>query len=261
MYPERIVCLAAEIPAILYELGALDRVVGISAYTTRPPEALNIPKVSGFQNGSIKRILDTKPDVAILTSAVQNGLAAELGKAGVTVIHLYPQRLQDLFSTITLLGNIVGAPDRASALNERLETAIDAVRGEAKRLPRRPRVYFEEWMDPLITGIGWVSDVIELAGGEDVFRTKATGGLSASERVIQPEEVIAADPEIVFASWCGKPFRHEEFYARPGFSQISAVHNHRVYEWSGEILQCGPMLVDTLESLHQVIAKVARSEH
>ncbi|GMA56526.1 hypothetical protein GCM10025858_10290 [Alicyclobacillus sacchari] len=172
MYPERIVCLAAEIPEILNELGALDRVVGISAYTTRPLEALSIPKVSGFQNGSIKKILETKPDVAILTSAVQNGLAAALGQAGITVIHLYPQRLQDLFSTISLLGNVVGASDRASALNARLQLAIDEVRVKAERFPRRPRVYFEEWMDPLITGIGWVSDLIELAGEKTSFEPR-----------------------------------------------------------------------------------------
>jgi iron complex transport system substrate-binding protein len=243
----------AEIPEILYHLGALDRVVGISAYTTRPLEALNIEKVTGFQHGNIKRIMKNNPQLAILTSGVQQKLANDLAQEGVSMLHLNPHRLEDMFDSITLIGNLVGEAERAKQLNSRLREEVEEVRTLASRLPRRPRVYFEEWMDPFICGTGWVSDLIEIAGGQDVFRQRSIEGRRAAERIVSPEQVIDAAPEIILASWCGKPFRPEELMNRPHFSDVPAVQAGAVYEIKSEILQCGPMLMDSLRELHTII--------
>ena len=264
MHPSRIVCLAAEIPEIFWRLGALDRVVGISAYTTRPAEALALPKVSGFQNGSAERIARAAPDLAILTSGVQRDLAAKLGEAGIAVLHLHPHRLSDMFAHIRLLGQIAGAAGRAESLCAELTAEVEAVRRAGAVLPRRPRVYFEEWMEPLICGAGWVSDLIEIAGGEDVFRERAVAGRAARERVVAPAEVAAADPELILASWCGRPFAADALMERPGARDTAAVRARDVHEVSGEILQCGPMLVDALQEVHARVRacaeRLARAE-
>ncbi len=253
MYPERIACLAAETPDILHELGALDRVVGISAYTTRPAAALALPKVSGFSHGSVERILAVKPDLVILTSSVQRELAVGLGAAGATLLHLHPHSLSDLFHSVELLGNIVGEPARAADLNARMSTEVRRIRQAAQTLPRRPRVYFEEWMDPPIAGVGWVSDIIEYAGGQDIFRERAVKGRRAAERTVTVEEIVAADPELVLASWCGKPFSAAQFTDRAGMRQVAAVRAGRVHELEGEILQCGPGLLPQLRLVHDLV--------
>lgn len=255
MYPERIVCLAAEIPEILHRLGALDRVVGISAYTKRPPEALDIPKVSGFKNGNMKRILKGRPDVAILTSVVQEELATELSERGVTTLHFNPHRLDDMFHTILLLGNLIGKSDQATQYVAELKNEVEVIRQQAAELPFRPRVYFEEWMDPIIVGTAWVSDLIEMAGGTDVFREKSVMVRRASERVVEMSDIISSSPDIVLASWCGKPFELTHFLSRPGFSDIPAVKNEMVIEVDSEVLQCGPMLLDSLKVIHSIIRK------
>ena len=256
-YPERIVCLAAEIPGILAELGALDRVVGISAYTTYPQEALTIPKVSGFQHGSVARILAQKPDVVIVTSMVQQKLAAGLAERGASIVHLNPHRLEDLFNNVQLLGAIVGEAQRALALVNHLYAEIEAVRRVASEsLRRRPRVYFEEWMDPLIAGVGWVSDLIEAAGGTDVFRERSLAGRQARDRTVTREEWIAAQPDIIVASWCGKPFQPEQILARPQAHTVPAVQTGRVYEMDATILECGIRLVDRLHDLVRIIQEV-----
>ncbi|MCY0874673.1 MAG: ABC transporter substrate-binding protein [Firmicutes bacterium] len=253
MYPDKIVCLAAEIPEILHALGALDRVVGISAYTTRPAAALQIPKVSGFQYGSAQRVASTDPDVAILTSGVQKKLAAELAQLGVTLVHVNPHRLEDMFKTVRLLGNLVGESARAMQVVERLQADIEDIRRQAQTLTYRPRVYFEEWMDPIMVGTGWVSDLMEIAGGQDVFRELSIMGRAASQRVVTSEQILTADPEIVFASWCGKPFSRADFVARPDFGVLSALQQEQIHELSGEVLQCGPMLIDSLRVMHGII--------
>jgi iron complex transport system substrate-binding protein len=258
MFPERMVCLAAEIPAILDRLGALDRVVGISAYTQYPEAALRLPKVSGFKSGNLERILGLKPDLAILTSDVQKELAARLSDAGVYTLHLQPHRLEDLFKTIALLGNLVGEPHKAAQLTAELRQEMEEIRLQAERLPWHPRVYFEEWMDPLICGTGWVSDLIELAGGRDVFRTLSVEGRKASDRVIRPEDIRDAAPDLVLASWCGKPFDREQFTGRDGFPGIPAITRDAVYEIDGQILQCGPMLIGCLKHLHRLIKEHAQ---
>lgn len=255
MYPERIVTLAAEIPAIIYELGALHRVVGISGYTTAPEEALVLPKVSGFRSASIDRIMRQKPDLAILTSNVQQDLAVKLGQAGVTILHLNPHRLTDLFDTVTLLGGILGETVRAEQLNQKLHEAFAQVKQSGEKLPWHPRVYFEEWMDPPICGTGWVSDLIEIAGGIDVFREKSVEGRTASLRQLTASEIVTANVDIVLASWCGKPFDPETFNERVGSSRMSAIKTHSVFELDGNILQCGPGLVQAAHAVHNILSE------
>lgn len=259
-YPERIVCLAAEIPEILFRLGALDKVVGISAYTTRPKEALGIPKVSGFKFGSVERIMAVNPDLVILTSGVQKELAAHLASNGATLLHFNPHRLSDLYETIQLLGNLVNKFFEAEKLNADIRAEVAKIEDMAQALPVRPRVYFEEWMNPLICGTGWVSDLIELAGGEDVFRNKSLSGRTAASRIVTNEEILDMAPDIVLASWCGKPFERNSFVGRDLYGQMPAVRNAKVYEVSGEILQFGPMLVDSLKELSEMFQQVAQEK-
>ncbi len=248
-YPERIVCLAAEIPGILDAIGSLDRVVGISAYTTYPDKALSLPKVSGFEHGSVDRILKVNPDVAILTSGVQQKLAVALGERGVTVIHLHPHRLTDLYQHVRLLGALMGESTRAESLAKRLQGEVESVRHITATLPRHPLVYFEEWMDPLIAGIGWVSDLIEAAGGIDIFRERSLAGRQSKNRVVAPQEWIEAKPDIFLASWCGKPFDLEAVQERSGAATVPALQHNQVHEVDGSILQCGVQLVDRLHDL------------
>lgn len=259
MIPERIVCLAAEIPEMLARIGALERVVGISAYTTSPPEALELPKVSAFQTGNMKKLLGLNPDLAILTSNVQKDLANRLADAGIPVLHLQPHRLQDLFHSIALVGNIVGLPEQARRLNDGVREELDKIGRMAEWLPKRPRVYFEEWMDPLICGTGWVSDLIELAGGQDVFRERSIQGKKAQERVITSADIIQADPELILAAWCGKPFIRSQLLARSQYAGISAVRQDQIYEINSQILQCGPLLVQSARELYEHIKACAFS--
>lgn len=254
-YPERIVSLAAEVPGILKELGALDRVVGISAYTTYPKEALAIPKVSGFQHGSLDRILDRNPDVVILTSAVQQKLAQGLIDRGASIVHLSPHRLEDLYHNVRLLGALVGEAARAEGLVNQLQEEVERVRIQSRHLKYHPRVYFEEWMDPLIAGIGWVSDLIEAAGGTDIFRARSLEGRRSRDRIVAPYEWINAKPDVILASWCGKPVQMDQIRSRPGSQAVPAIQNGRIYEVDGTVLQCGTRLVERLNEIAQIIGE------
>jgi iron complex transport system substrate-binding protein len=255
--PSRIVCLGAELPDIFYRLGALDRVVGISAYTDWPPEALRLPKVSGFRHGRARRILAADPDLVILTSTVQLPIAAELAGQGVPLLHLFPHRLSDMLQSIRLLGALVGQDQAAERLVADAETAIARARTATAAWPRRPRVYFEEWMDPLVAGVGWVSDLIELAGGVDIFRERSLAGRTADQRRVDPSEVLAADPDLILVSWCGEPMQFDRIRSRPGWDRLRAVQTGAVIEVSPAILQCGPRLLDLLPDLTTVVARAA----
>jgi iron complex transport system substrate-binding protein len=262
--PERIVCLTEETVETLYLLGEQDRIVGISGYVVRPPRARREkPRVSAFISADIPKILDLKPDLVLTFSDLQADIAATLIKHGASV-HAFNQRtVAEILDMIRTLGALVGASDRAALLAGKLAAAIAMTREHASRLPRRPKVYFEEWDNPMISGIGWVSELIEIAGGLDVFADLA-GRRLAKDRIVTEEQVIAREPDIIVGSWCGKKFRPERLANRPGFDRVPAVRRGAVHEIKSPlILQPGPAaLTDGLAALEAIIAKtVAAINH
>ena len=246
--PQRIVCLTTETVEVLYALGEQDRIAGISGYTVRPPQARKEkPKVFAFTTGDIEKILAVEPDLVLTFSDLQADIARDLIKAGIPVYALNMRSVDDILAMIETVGRLVGAEDRAQALVAGLEAQIAearAIAGERiARSGRRPRVYFEEWDDPLISGLRWVSELIDIAGGEDVFAERARSPL-ARDRRPTPEEVIAAAPDIIIGSWCGKHFRPERVAARPGWDSIPAVNRGRMHEIkSAIILTPGPVAI------------------
>jgi iron complex transport system substrate-binding protein len=253
--PERIVCLTDETVETLYLLGEEHRIVGISGYCVRPPIARREkPRVSAFTSADIPNILRLKPDLVLVFSDLQADIAATLIREGVEV-HAFNQRnVAEILAMIRMLGAMVGASAAAERLAGELAAGLDAVRRGIARSSRRPRVYFEEWDDPMISGIAWISELIEAAGGDDIFADRAAGK-SAKERLVSAEEVIARAPEAIIGSWCGKKFRPEKVAARPGFAQIPAVGNGALREIKSPlILQPGPAaLTDGLQALRQAI--------
>ncbi|MBM4361269.1 MAG: cobalamin-binding protein [Deltaproteobacteria bacterium] len=239
--PERIVCLTEEPTETLYLLGEQHRIVGISAYTERPPEARrDKPVVSAFIGGSVPKVAALEPDLVIGFSDIQGDLARDLIKASLPVLIFNQRTVQDILDVIVTLGRIVGAEDRARALVGGYIDRLHALQSRNEARTDRPRVYFEEWDEPTITAIAWVSELIELAGGRDVFADRAHRKL-ATERFVTHEEVIRSDPEIVIASWCGKDFDREAFLSRPGFAELAAARSDRIHEMDPAIiLQPGP---------------------
>jgi iron complex transport system substrate-binding protein len=253
--PERIVCLSEETVETLYLIGEERRIVGISGYCLRPPEARREkPRVAAFTSADIPKILRLEPDLVLAFSDLQADIAAALIREAVAV-HAFNQRsLAGIFAMIRMLGAMVAAPATADHLAGELASGIEAARRDAARLKRRPRVYFEEWDEPMIAGILWVSELIAAAGGDDVFADRARGK-SARERIVTADEIVARAPEVIIGSWCGKKFRPERVAARPGFAQIPAVRNGALYEIKSPlILQPGPAaLGDGLRALRQAI--------
>jgi len=260
-YPERIVCLTEETTETLYRIGAGDRVVGVSGFTVRPPEARKKPKVSSFLDAKFDRILELKPDLVLGFSDLQAEIARELAVRGIP-IYLFNQRsVAEILQVIRILGAIVGLPAKGEALADELSANLQRHEQNAARLPRRPRVFFEEWNEPLICGIRWCSELIEIAGGDDVcLESRAQQG--AKGRVYEPAEIARRNPEVVIASWCGRKVSREKIRARPGWSAAQAVIGDQLYEVkSSHILQPGPAaLSDGVDQLAQIIAAVARGE-
>jgi iron complex transport system substrate-binding protein len=254
--PERIVCLTEETVETLYLLGEERRIVGISGYVVRPPRARREkPRVSAFTSADIPKILALEPDLVFTFSDLQADIAATLIREGVDV-HAFNQRtVAQILDMIRTLGALVGAADRADRLAGEFELGIAEAQRSAAQLPRRPRVYFEEWDDPMISGIGWVSELVEAAGGIDVFADRRSGK-SAKDRFVRAEEVIEREPDIIIGSWCGKKFRAEKLASRPGFDGIPAVQRGALYEIKSPlILQPGPAaLSDGLAALRGIIA-------
>jgi len=253
--PKRIVCLTEEPTEILYALGEQDRIVGISAYTERPPEAKrDKPVVSAFIDGSVKKISELKPDLVIGFSDIQAELARKLIANNLNVLIFNQRSIQEIFEVVVNVGRLVGQAEAAQALVEGYQSRIEGVQDRASKRAHRPKVYFEEWDDPMISAIEWVSEIIEIAGGEDIFADRARGKL-AKERFVQPSEVIAAAPEVMLASWCGKPFDEEQVRAREGWSSIPALVSGRVHEIpSADILQPGPACLTTgLDTIERLI--------
>jgi iron complex transport system substrate-binding protein len=254
--PSRIVCLTEETVETLYLLGEEDRIVGVSGYAVRPPRVRREkPRVSAFISADVPKILALEPDLVLTFSDLQADIAAELIRKGVAV-HAFNQRdLAGIFAMIRTLGALVGASGNADELAHALERRLVQARARAANLAKRPRVYFEEWDEPMISGIGWVSELVEAAGGIDVFK-ELSRQKSAKDRIVAPEAVIQAQPDIVIGSWCGKKFVPVRFAARPGFDAIPAVREGYLREIkSALILQPGPAaLTDGLDALEAIVA-------
>jgi len=260
LYPRRIVCLTEEPTEVLYALGEEDRIVGISGFTVRPARARKEkPKVSAFLSARIEKILDLKPDLAIGFSDIQADIAQALIKAGVEVWISNHRSIDGIRGYILRLGAMVGKARAAEQYLGELDRRMDAVREQVARLPIRPRVYFEEWDEPRISAIQWVSELISVAGGDDIFPERARQSLGKDRILPDDLETIRRDPQLILGSWCGKRFRPEQVVARPGFDAISAVRTGRLAEIKSPIiLQPGPAaLGDGLEALFAEIRTTA----
>jgi iron complex transport system substrate-binding protein len=239
-FPSRIVCLTEETTETLYLLGEGDRVAGISGYTVRPPEARQKPKISSFLHARFEKIEALEPDLILAFSDLQAEITTELVKRGHSVFTFNQRSVAEILQMITMLGGIVGVPEKAERLATTLIAGLDEIRTATASLPRRPRVYFEEWDDPLISGIQWTEELIEIAGGDPVFPEYRRASL-AKDRIVTSEQVIARAPDLIIGSWCGKPVRPERIKARAGWDAIPAVRDGQIYEVkSTYILQPGP---------------------
>src|SRR5688500_2362790 len=257
-YPERIVCLTEESTETLYLLGEERRIVGISGYTVRPPRARKEkPRVSAFLSAKNEKILELKPDLVIGFSDLQADIARDLTKAGLNVLIFNQRSVQEILDMILALASLVGASDKGMALIKRLEDGLDRIRTSAKALPRRPRVYFEEWDEPMISGIRWVSELVEIAGGEDVFSDQSRSHAASGRIVSNPQVLIERNPEVILASWCGKKFRPERVAARAGWQAVAAVQQGELHEIkSADILQPGPAaLTDGVRRIHEILKR------
>lgn len=254
--PERIVCMTEETTEWLYLLEEDWRIVGISGFTVRPPEARkDKPKVSAFTSAKINKIRDLNPDLVIGFSDMQADIAADLVRAGIPV-HICNQRsVAEIFSTLLMLGCLVGAEDKARRLLDSYQRNLMAIKDAAKKLPSRPTVYFEEWNDPLISGIRWVSELIEIAGGNDCFAELAQHADAKSRIISDPNKVIERSPDIIIGSWCGRKFSPTQVAERGGWGNIPAVRNRQMYEIkSSDLLQPGPAaLTDGIAHIVSII--------
>jgi iron complex transport system substrate-binding protein len=249
--------MSTETTEVLYLLGEQSRIVGISGFTVRPPEARREkPKVSAFTSAKIDQILALQPDLVLGFSNLQADMAAELVRAGIAV-HIFNQRsIAEILSMIALVGAMVGKAQEAQQLIMHYQQQMDDIRAQTASYSKRPRIYFEEWDEPQICGIRWVSELIELAGGIDCFADIAVQS-SAKQRIVSAEEVVRQQPDIIIASWCGKKFRAQHMRQRPGWESIPAIANDQLFEIkSADILQPGPAaLTDGLKQLRAIVAR------
>jgi iron complex transport system substrate-binding protein len=257
-YPQRIVCLTEEPTEVLYALGEEHRIVGISGFTVRPPRARKEkPKVSAFTSAKIDEILKLEPDFVVGFSDIQADIARELIKAGVEVWISNHRSVDGILAYIRRLGAMVGAHEKAEAYARKAEQQIERIQAAAAQFSRRPKVYFEEWDDPLITGIQWVAELVRIAGGEDVFPQMSGQSLAKHRILADPQDVVRVAPDIILGSWCGKRFRPEKVAARDGWDAIPAVRDGELFEIKSPIiLQPGPAaLFDGLEAMHGIFAR------
>ena len=258
MTPQRIVCLTEEPTEWLYMLGQSQRIVGISGYTVRPRQArLEKPRVSAFLSAKIDKILALKPDCAIGFSDLQADIAAQLIRAGVQV-HIFNQRsVEEIFAMLYQLAALVGQADQGLERIAQMRDQVQAVQERAAGFARRPRVYFEEWDEPHISAIRWVSELLAVAGGDDVFPELAVAPMGKDRIIAHGQTIVDRAPDIIIGSWCGKKFRPEKVAARPGWQGVPAVRDGQLFEIkSAEILQPGPAaLTDGLAQLHRIVAQ------
>src|SRR6266849_8589633 len=252
-FPQRIACLSAEHVEICYALGAGDRVVAVPGTAHRPPEAREKPKIGGFTTFRADKIRELEPDLILAFSDLQADICAELIRGGLPVFCSNPRAVDDILESILLVGGLLGLDKAARDLVQDMRDDIRQIREFSSVWPDRPRVYFEEWHDPLIAGIRWVSEIIELAGGRDIF-AELRDRRGAQERIVPPETVRERDPQIILASWCGKPVDTASITARAGWDRISAVKAGEIHELEGaDILSPGPSLMVGLRRIHEII--------
>jgi iron complex transport system substrate-binding protein len=252
-FPQRIVCLTAETTEIAFLLGAGNRVVGVPGTARRPEAARERARVGGFTTFRTDRILALEPDLVLAFSDLQRDVVGELIAAGATVLCTNQRSFDEVLGAILLIGGALGCEAAARELIADMRDEVRQVREYSSVWPDRPRVYFEEWMDPLITGIGWVSDLIELAGGVDVFG-ELREQKRARDRIVEADEIVRRDPQIILASWCGKPVDAAAIAARRGWSRVSAVASGQIHEIDGEdVLAPGPSLMHGLRRIHEII--------
>ncbi len=260
MYPTRIVCLTEETTETLYLLGEEHRIVGISGFTVRPPRARKEkPMVSVFTSADTEAILALEPDLVLGFSDLQADIASTLIKAGLPVFVFNQRSVPEILTTIRQIGALVGAEAKAATLVAELEAGLDAARARAATFPHHPRVYFEEWGDPLITGIRWVTELIEIAGGIDTFPELREKRLAKDRILADPLEVVRRAPDVIVGSWCGRKFQKQRVLARPGWSGVPAVKSGELHEIkSSIILQPGPAaLGDGVRALSDIFARWA----
>ena len=258
-YPSRIVCLTEETTETLYLLGEGDRVVGVSGYTVRPPEARNKPRISAFINARFDKIDALKPDLILAFSDLQADIAAELIRRGYPVVTFNQRSVGEILQMIRMLGGLIGCGEKADALAAGFERDLAVIQQGAASLGCRPRVFFEEWDEPLISGIRWVEELIEIAGGDPIFPELRNAKLGR-DRIISAESVLERNPQIIIGSWCGKPVRKAHIASRPGWERVAAVRDRHIYEVkSAYILQPGPAaLTEGVRQLHEIIRTAAR---
>jgi iron complex transport system substrate-binding protein len=256
-YPTRIVCLTEETTETLYLLGQGHRIVGVSGYTVRPPEARQKPKVSAFISAKFDKITALEPDLVFAFSDLQADLCAELVRRGIAVVAFNQRSVAEILQMIRMVGGLVGCQTEAERLSDHLAAGLDAIAASAARFPRRLRVFFEEWDDPVISGIRWVEELVAIAGGAPIFSELASAGL-AKDRIVDPAEVARRDPEVIFASWCGKKVQPSRIRNRAGWQTVSAVQHDRIFEVkSTYILQPGPAsLTEGVNQLHAILKRV-----
>lgn len=254
-FPRRIVCLTAETAEIAHLVGAGDRVVGVPGTARRPEAAREKAKVGGFTTFRLDRILALEPDLVLGFSDLQKDIARDLIGSGVAVLCTNQRSFDDVLRAILLIGGALGCGERAGALIQDIRDEVKQIREYSSVWPDRPRVYFEEWPDPLIVGIRWVSELIEIAGGRDVF-AELRDRPQAPGRIVSPDEVLARDPQIILASWCGKPFDRGAVAGRPGWEGMTAVKLGEIHELEGaDILSPGPSLLVGLRRIHEIVQR------
>ena len=262
-YPERIVCLTEETTETLYLLGEQERIVGISGFTVRPPEARrDKPKVSAFTSAKTDRIMDLKPDLVIGFSDLQADIAAQLIRMGANVLVMNHRSVQEILDMILTLSSMVGAHEKGQVLVAEYIDRLQAASTAAAELKFQPKVYFEEWDEPMISAIRWVSELIGYAGGIDCFAELGLKSHGKDRIIANPQTVIDRNPDVIIGSWCGKKFRPEKVRAREGWSSITAIKQDRLYEIKSPfILQPGPAaLTDGLDQLQQIIHSVVAGQ-
>ena len=260
-YPERIVCLSDEVAELIYLLGEQDRIVGVSGFSNRPPEVRLKPRVSTFRDANFDSIAQHEPNLIITYSDVQSAITAEASRRGYTVLNCNQRSVAEILETIGMLARILGKQAEGDELINSYTNNLERIASGAGEFPFRPRIFFEEWNDPIISGIEWVEELVEIAGGVPIFPEYRKCS-KAQDRVVEWETVVERNPEVIFASWCGMKVNVEEIRSRPRADEIVAVRNDQIYEIpSSLILQPGPAaLTDGVAMLQDLIAKVAHGD-